>query len=192
MMIMNSCWQRMTECFFFKDRKYPIIIDEVQYAKELMRQIKFIADSNPKKGQIILTGSQTYELLSESAESLAGRVSILELPGLSCREIYGAIFETFAVSEIIKSFLNNGQGIEHIYFYRDKDKHEIDLLIEDGVMLYPIEIKKGATINKDWVKNFSVLQKISDRNIGAGAVICQIDRPGIITENVTAYPLEYI
>ncbi len=53
----------------------------------------------------------------------------------------GAFFGTYAVSEIIKSFANN--GVEPpIHFYRDKDKIEIDLLIEDNSTIYPIEIKK--------------------------------------------------
>ena len=73
---------------FFRDRKFPLIIDEVQYAKELFKEIKYIVDKTPQKGQIFLTGSQTYELLSSTAESLAGRVSILEMPPLSLRELF--------------------------------------------------------------------------------------------------------
>ena len=73
---------------FFRDRKFPIIIDEVQYAKELFKEIKYRVDKSPKKGQIFITGSQTYELQSSTAESLAGRVSILEMPSLSLRELF--------------------------------------------------------------------------------------------------------
>ena len=56
----------------------------------------------------------------------------------------GAFFETYIISEIIKSFSNNGEE-PPIYFYRDKDKYEIDLLIEQNNVLYPIEIKKTAS-----------------------------------------------
>lgn len=53
----------------------------------------------------------------------------------------GAFFENFVLSEIIKSYYNQGITEPPLYFYRDKDMNEIDLLIEDGGMLYPIEIK---------------------------------------------------
>ena len=78
---------------FFKDREFPIIIDEVQYADELLRTIKKIVDEKTDKGQIFLTGSQTYDLLSMTSESLSGRISILEMSSLSCREIYHTNFD---------------------------------------------------------------------------------------------------
>ena len=61
----------------------------------------------------------------------------------------GNIFETFTASEIIKSFLNAGRDIrDTIFYYRDKDKKEIDLLIlEDGI-IYPVEIKPSAAVKK--------------------------------------------
>lgn len=342
---------------FFRDRKFPVIIDEVQYEKELFRTIKYIADKSEKKGRIFITGSQTYELLSEASESLAGRVSILEMSSLSCREQYGVDFydafiptkdyiknreaglgnydniwekiwrgfmpelldperdwswfyrdyirtyierdvrkliqvqdelkfrnfltalaartgqvlvyaniardvgidiktaqhwtsvvagsglihiihpfynnatkraikspkiifadtglvcylvgwktsdsamngvmagelwETFVTSEIIKSFLNAGKNTEGIYYYRDKDKREIDLLIDDANTLYPIEIKKGAAIDKTWTKNFSALNKLEGYDIADGVVICRTEEPIPINEKSMALPVEYI
>ena len=342
---------------FFRDRKFPIIIDEVQYAKELFKEIKYRVDKSPKKGQIFITGSQTYELLSSTAESLAGRVSILEMPSLSLRELFkvklntpfiptenyikerekelksysnlwdkihrgsmpemldtsrdwdwfyrdyirtyierdirkiinikdeikfkkfliavaarsaqvvvyeeiakevgidikkvqswlsviassglvkivntyqsnfikriikspklffldtgllchlvgwttaetvkngamaGHIFENFVVSEILKSFLNYGKNLDNIFYYRDKDQKEIDLIIEDNNTIYPIEIKKSATIQKDWSKNFSVLSKITNKSIGKGYVVSLVEKPVNISSNVTAIPIEYI
>lgn len=341
---------------FFKDRSYPLIIDEVQYAKELFRSIKRIADESNERGRLILTGSQTYELLSASAESLAGRVSILEMPSLSARELYGvdfakpfvptpeyiteragaaipysnlwdriwrgsmpellddtrdwewfyrdyirtyierdvrqiiavhsemkfrafitslaarsgqmlvysdvakdvgidvktaqrwtsvlsasglvkiissyrsnaiaravktpkiyfmdtgllcylvgwstpetakngamagSIFETFVVSEIIKSWMSAGLSTTGIYYYRDAAKREIDLVLESGATLYPIEIKKGATPDRKWTKNFRVLAD-SSKTIADGTVICQIDHPLPITAHTTALPVDYI
>ena len=342
---------------FFRDRKFPIIIDEVQYAKELFKEIKYRVDKSPKKGQVFITGSQTYELLSSTAESLTGRVSILEMPSLSLRELFkvklntpfiptenyikerekelksysnlwdkihrgsmpemldtsrdwdwfyrdyirtyierdirkiinikdeikfkkfliaiaarsaqivvfeeiakevgidiktvqswlsviassglvkivntyqsnlikriikspklffldtgllchlvgwttaetvkngamaGHIFENFVVSEILKSFLNYGKNLDNIFYYRDKDQKEIDLIIEDNNTIYPIEIKKSATIQKDWSKNFSVLSKITNKSIGKGYVVCLVETPVNISSNVTAIPIEYI
>lgn len=82
----------------------------------------------------------------------------------------GAFFETFVVSEIIKSYQNLGLQ-PPICYYRDKDKREIDLIIEQNNTLYPIEIKKSASPKKEATKHFQVLEK-SGMNIGTGAVIC--------------------
>ena len=57
--------------------------------------------------------------------------------------MYGAIFETFVFDEICKSFINSGRTIDNIYYYRDKEKNEIDLIIDDGETIYPIEVKKS-------------------------------------------------
>jgi predicted AAA+ superfamily ATPase len=82
----------------------------------------------------------------------------------------GAFFESYVVSEIIKSFYNAGRR-PPIYYYRDIDKKEIDLLIEQNGTLYPIEIKKSANPNKDSIKHFSVLNK-TKKPVGTGNVIC--------------------
>jgi len=82
----------------------------------------------------------------------------------------GAFFETFVVSEIIKSYQNEGLQAP-ICYYRDKDRREIDLIIEQNNTLYPIEIKKSASPKNDAVKHFKVLEK-SGVNVGSGAVVC--------------------
>lgn len=342
---------------FFEGRHLPVIIDEVQYAPELFRSIKRLVDSSEKKGQVFLTGSQTYALMSNASESLAGRISIIEMSGLSMRERYhvnfnqpfipteeylserareihpyynlwedihrgsmpelldperdwewfyrdyvrtylerdirqivnirdemkfrtfltclaarsgqvvvyddiardtgvdiktvqhwlsvvlasglvklvppyqnnvikraikspklyfmdtgllcylvgwnttasaqngamsGAIFETFAVSEIIKSFLNAGRDPSHIFYYRDKDKREIDLVIENGRSLYPIEIKKGATVRKDWARGLRVLDRVTDHTVERKTVLSLVERPTPVAEDVLAVPLNYV
>ncbi len=348
---------REDRSLFFRDRNFPFIIDEVQYAKDLFPVIKKVVDENEKKGQIFLTGSQTYDLLASASESLAGRISVLELSNLSMREINGLdyrmpfiptedyfqqrkqanivydniwnqihrgfypdlineerdwawfyrdyvrtyierdvrqivnirdevkfrnfisvvaalsgqvlkyetiantvgidiktaqnwvsvlqssgivkllhcyqnnalkraikspkiymmdtgllcylvgwntpesarngamageIFETYIVSEIIKSYLNAGEDINNIYYYRDKDKREIDIVIANNNRLYPIEIKKGATIQKGWTKNFSALKASEDVVVEKGCVICLIDKIHNISEDAFAIPMEYI
>lgn len=111
---------------------------------------------------------------------------ILEAGALS-----GAIFETFVVSEIIKSFYNNGMDPKRdLYFYRDKDQKEVDLLYVDGEKIYPIEIKKGISPNHP-DKNFSVLKKFN-LEIGHGLVICMIEKITPINKNCTLIPVEYI
>jgi predicted AAA+ superfamily ATPase len=87
----------------------------------------------------------------------------------------GAFFETFVISEIIKSYYNAAQDLP-LYFYRDRDSNEIDLLIWRDGMLYPIEIKKTANPSKEDVRAFGVLDKIADVKRGPGGVVCMYDR----------------
>ena len=103
----------------------------------------------------------------------------------------GAFFETYAVSEIIKSFANAGFE-PPVYFYRDKDKKEIDLIIEKDNILYPIEIKKSARPTIDMAKHFSVLSKIAGVSVGQGCIICQCDNPLYLSNEVISLPVEYV
>lgn len=73
---------------FFKRNPPPILIDEVQYAPELFTYIKIISDRERKNGLFWLTGSQKFHLMKNVSESLAGRVAILDLLGLSQTEIF--------------------------------------------------------------------------------------------------------
>lgn len=74
---------------FLSSSSTPIIIDEVQLAPSLFRQVKLVVDAKDAYGSVVLTGSQTYGLMQGVSESLAGRVGILELGSLSLREISG-------------------------------------------------------------------------------------------------------
>jgi len=85
----------------------------------------------------------------------------------------GKIFETYVVSEILKSYHNAGKQ-PPVYYYRDTDGKEIDLILEYNGTIYPIEIKKTGNPGKDAVKNFDVL-KNSGMLIGEGAVVCLYD-----------------
>lgn len=327
----------------------PVLIDEIQYAPELLPYIKMYVDAQKHKGSIWLTGSQAFHLMQEASESLAGRVGIVNLLGLSDAEIYhyestpytteptrlmdrmnsvgerslneiysrifrgsmpelyadpnvdwetyyrsyvntylqrdirnlaqvademdfyhfmtvaaahtskpliyeelasasgisaptakkwlsilvsshivalvqpyynnvlkrvvkmpllhfldtglaayllkwgnpealekgamsGAFFETYVFTEIYKSYLNAGKE-PPIFYYRDKDQKEIDLLIYQNGTLSPVEIKKSASPNKTAIKNFHVLAPIQEPKqfgglddlkvtMGAGNVIC--------------------
>lgn len=336
----------------FIENDLPLAIDEIQYAPELFIRIKQIVDESPDKGVIVLTGSQSYQLMQGVSESLAGRVGILELSSLSLREITndlkhepyiphlirknefeppgeidiwghiqrgsmpeltnpdidsyayyssyvrtyierdvrditkvrnerkfydfmvacaartgqllnasdisnmidmdvstvqgwlsilqasgivyimqpfwtntnkrlsktpklfftdtglachlgawnspetlkrgamaGHMFETFVVGEIIKSFINSGQDTRKLSFYRDAKKREIDLIVQEGDILHPIEIKTAASVNKSAIKNFCALESFKDYQVGFGAVICQTEKPHLITENVQAVPV---
>lgn len=106
----------------------------------------------------------------------------------------GQFFETFVVSEIIKSFYNN--GIEPpIYFYRDTNQKEIDLLIEYDRRLYPIEIKTSASPDKKMAKAFSILKDNlpqEEIRIATGVIINQYPKRMWLAEDLVALPVSMI
>ena len=94
----------------------------------------------------------------------------------------GAFFESYVFSEIYKSYLNVGKE-PPIFYYRDKDQKEIDLLIYQNGIISPIEIKKSASPGSSAIKNFRVLEPVTREatfgsleslkvEIGNGSVIC--------------------
>ena len=339
---------------FLENHKPPLIIDEIQYAPKLLSYIKLVVDESEEKGQYWLTGSQQFHLMKDVSESLAGRVGIIDLMGLSLAEISqnsnnkpffpdneyiknrrtahknystseifnfiyngsypalnnndnidrdlfysaylrtyierdirdlssisnemkflnfirvvaartgqvlkyseiakevdiseptaknwlsilissnlvyllqpyyknitkrmtkmpklyfldtglcsyltgwsspeviqkgamnGAFFETFVISEILKSYRHNGER-PLIYWYRDKQQKEIDLLIEKDGRLHPIEIKLTSNPNKSMIKNFDILEEITQ-----GALICTKEKDMLLTEDVSIIPVSYI
>lgn len=356
---------------FFRNHKPPMILDEVQYISELFPYIKMECDKTDDKGLFQLTGSQQYHMMKNVSESLAGRVAILELAGLSLREmradmfrqpfipsedyinergktakvcdhlweiihrggypaladknvdwqtffssyvqtyidrdindlanvknklkftqfltvmasrtgqmlnyatiaeqleisastvkewislleasgiVYilqpfsnsslnrviktpklyfrdtglvcylakyptaetamngamaGELFETFVVSEILKSFSNAGLDYRmYVTYYRGKDKirrrrngermeqeAEIDLLIEQGDTLYPVEIKLSANPKLSMTNAFDVIDKINGRKRGNGTIICMYESVQWLNERTVAIPVEYI
>lgn len=86
----------------------------------------------------------------------------------------GAILENFVVSEIVKSYQN--AGLEpFIYYYRDKDNKEIDIVLERNGTLYPLEVKKSMMPDKRWTNVFGVLDKTSLKR-GTGGILCLSDK----------------
>ena len=118
----------------------------------------------------------------------------------------GEIFETFVISEILKSYSN--RGLDYRYFvsyYRGKDKirkkkngdivqeeAEIDFIIEENGILYPIEIKLNANVTADMTSAFRVLDNLPEKKRGMGAVVCMCPMPGMLRENVLQIPCWYI
>ncbi len=118
----------------------------------------------------------------------------------------GAFFETFVISEILKSYAN--RGLDYRYFvsyYRGRDKKkvrengevtqvesEIDLIIEQDGVLYPIEIKRSARVTPQETSAFLVLDAIEGKKRGMGAVVCNCPQPGMLRENILQIPVWYI
>ena len=343
---------------FLSMHRPPIILDEIQYVPELFPYLKMEADTNRKKGMYFLTGSQQFHLMKDASESLAGRIGILQLMGLSMREmgeekfgkpfiptaeylsarkknakqynaaeiwkmihtgsfpavvtgyskqkafydsyirtyierdvralahvgdelafmrfitvaanrtaqmlnyrdmardvqiseptakkwlsvlvtsglVYllppfsmniekrvvktpklyfldtglaayltkwtnpdvlkqgaaaGAFFETFVISEILKSYYNNGTE-PALFYYRDKDGKEIDLLMLENGTIYPLEIKMTATPKTDDVAVFKVLNSVKNLNIGTGGLVCTSTALGILDKNRYSIPAAFL
>lgn len=140
------------------------------------------------------TGLASYLCRWLSAETLAnGAMS-------------GVFFETFVISEILKSYSN--RGLDYRYFvsyYRGKDKKrikkngeiiqeeaEIDFIIEQDGLIYPIEIKQSSKVTADMTSAFKVLDELSDKKRGMGGVVCMCPIPGALRDNVLQIPYWYI
>ncbi len=347
---------------FFLNNPRPLFIDEVQKEKSILEEIKLIVDNSDARGDFILSGSQKLELMKGMSESLAGRISIVELTGLSLREITGVpfnrhfvpteeyfqerekhivqysdiwdiihkgsypelydvdrdwqdfyssyvatylerdineliatdslmftkfmtsvaartgemlnyaniasevgvseptiknwisvlectvivyilqpysasvlnraiktpkiyfrdtglacyltrwltaealknsavagnMFETFVVSEILKTYSNEGKDYRFsIFYYRGKDRkasgeNEIDLIIQENGILYPIEIKMTGNPKASMASANQILDKIPDKKRGIGVILCMINRKTYIRDNLVALPIEYL
>ncbi|MBR2760371.1 MAG: ATP-binding protein [Solobacterium sp.] len=347
---------------FFMNHPRPLFIDEVQKENSILEEIKLIADNSDERGEFILSGSQKLELMKGMSESLAGRISIVELGGLSLREINhisfnrhfvpteeyirerekdmvrysdiweiihkgsypelydidrdwqdfyssytatylerdineliaadsltftkfmtsaaartgemlnyaniasdvgvseptiknwisvlertgilyilqpysasalnraiktpkiyfrdtglacyltrwltadalknsavaGNMFETFVVSEILKSYSNEGKDYRfNIFYYRGKDKrttgeNEIDLILQEDGVLYPIEIKMTGNPKASMASTNEILDRIPNQKRGLGVILCLIDRKTYLRDNLLALPMEYV
>jgi len=106
--------------------------------------------------------------------------------------MWGHIFESFVFAEILKSYYNDGIVRPPLYYYRDIDKKEIDLLIEDGDLLYPVEIKTTSDPKKSMVGAFRCLGNIRGKRVGTGAVICLAKERLPLHDNVWILPAHMI
>lgn len=118
----------------------------------------------------------------------------------------GAMFETFVINEILKSYSNEGLEYDfNVFYYNGKDKKrkkgngeevevdgEIDLIIQENGILYPIEIKMSASPKAEMASEFDVLDGVPDKKRGTGIIICLYDKKLYLRENLIALPIEYI
>ena len=106
----------------------------------------------------------------------------------------GAMFETFVIGEVVKSWANSS-GVTpsmNFHFYRDKDGNEIDLVIKRNGMLYPVEIKKHVSCGKGDIAAFRQLDKIPGMARGEGCVVCMADDVFPIAGNDRAVGVRYL
>jgi len=118
----------------------------------------------------------------------------------------GNIFETFVISEILKTFTNEGKGYrDRVFYYRGKDKNrvlpdgrvstreaEIDLIIEENGILYPIEIKMTAAPDASMAAAFPILDRVEEKKRGMGTILCLYDQVLYLRDNLVVLPIDYL
>ena len=83
---------------------------------------------------------------------------------------YGSIFESYVISELVKYYMNRGE--EHpLYFWRDSTGNEIDIIIDQGNELIPVEIKAGQTVASDFFKGIKLWRELSGKPEHAAALV---------------------
>lgn len=104
----------------------------------------------------------------------------------------GSIYETFIISEILKSYYNAGKKPD-IYFFRNTDGQEVDLLFYQNQTLYPIEIKKTSSPNIKDVKHFKALSTFfPSLAVSEGGIICNAEQLTPLGQNIKIIPYSYI
>ena len=109
---------------------------------------------------------------------------------LASGPLRGAIFETWCVAEALKSWWNALKE-PPVYYYRDKDGAEIDLLFETDGGLFPVEIKLGASPKRDWIRHFAALERFGS-SPRPGAVLCLVQEAFPIDRLNSAFPAGWI
>lgn len=122
----------------------------------------------------------------------------------------GSLFETFVVNELIKSFSNAGEKYDFsLFYYRGKDKKkrrvkvdggvieeeiegEIDLVIQEGDNLYPVEIKETESPTTSMASEFDVLDKDVTKHRATGVILCTYPEKLYLRDNLVCLPIEYI
>jgi predicted AAA+ superfamily ATPase len=111
---------------------------------------------------------------------------------LASGAMWGHVFESFVFAEVLKSYYNDGITRPPLFYFRDKDKNEIDLLIQEGAVLYPVEIKAGSDPAPSAVSAFKVIERIPGVTRGSGAVICMAKDRLPLTQTDTILPARMI
>ncbi len=122
----------------------------------------------------------------------------LSADALKNSAVAGNMFETFVVSEVLKSYSNEGLDYRFsVFYYRGKDRsatreNEIDLIIEENGTLYPIEIKMTGNPKALMGSANAVLDKIPDKKRGMGVILCLTDKKTYLRDNLVALPISYL
>ena len=102
----------------------------------------------------------------------------------------GSLLENYVISEIIKSYWHHGYEAP-LWFWRTKEGHEVDLIIEEEGKLFPVEIKMSMTPDINMTKSILQLKKLSN-DVGKGAIICLAESGYPLNREINIIPLSYI
>ncbi len=94
---------------------------------------------------------------------------------LSIHSQRGTLFESWVIGELLKSRYNAGE-VSNLYFWRDRSGHEVDVLIDHGIRLSPLEIKSGQTISRDSFKGLDFWKKLAGETTGQPWLVYGGDR----------------
>ncbi|WP_439582327.1 ATP-binding protein [Dyadobacter bucti] len=92
-------------------------------------------------------------------------LGILSADQLQQHPLRGSLFESLVVTELLKNRTNVGKQV-NLYYWRDKTGHEVDVIIDNGTSLLPVEIKAGKTINTEFFKSLIYWNKLSESEKG--------------------------
>ena len=106
---------------------------------------------------------------------------------LACGAMNGAILENFVVAELLKSYHNNAKECL-LWYYRDSNSNEIDMVMESDGMLHPLEIKRSVNPGSELIAAFKLLDKASLPR-GSGAVLCMRPRLSAINSDHYILPI---
>lgn len=189
------------------------IAQEVEINLKTIRRWIYILESTgiifilkPFSNSILISTIKTPKLYFRDTGLAAYLTRWLTPETLEIGYMNGAFFETFVISEILKSYSN--QGLDYHYFvsyYRGivplrhkvdgtlvKEYPKIDLIIEQGGTLYPIEIIKGSSVSLDQTFAYKVLDDIPNKKRGMGAIISMNSTPSALRDNILQIPCWYI
>jgi len=109
---------------------------------------------------------------------------------LAAGAMSGAILETYALCELLKSWWHRGK-MPQLYYYRDKDGREIDFVLVQDQVFHPLEVKKSASPKREWVEPFSALTRLK-RSVGESGVLCLCRKVLPLAQNASAIPIGII
>lgn len=102
----------------------------------------------------------------------------------------GSLLENYVISEIIKSYWHSGHEAP-VWFWRTKEGHEVDLIIEEEGSIFPVEIKMSMTPDMNMAKGIQQFKKLS-KNVGKGAIVCLTESEYPLNREVNIIPVSCI
>ncbi len=192
------------------------ILEETQHCPALFSYIQTHVDEKQQSGEFILTGSRQFGLRSVITQSVRAYLLLphhgdssqcmIKMPKLyfmntglaiwllgiqSCEQLVThsqrvALFESWAISELLKACFNAGKG-SNLYFWRYRSGHEVDLLVDHGTEFASLEIKSGQTVNQDYSKELDFWQELASETAGQSWLVYE-DNQRQMHSNVAILP----